>query len=332
MASGVHSNFVLYDSYAQTGYNELLVQMTDLFNAASQGAIVMSTNLTEGNYSREAYFEAVAGLASRRDLTAEPKTAITQLALTEDEQVLVKLFRKIGPITNTRGMFRTIARDPGEFAVLIGQQAAKATMIDQLNAGLRSCVAALSGVATNLHNVTAASPTDTISTDNLIQTLGKFGDASNEIVAWVGHSAAYYKLVREQASTYSFDAVAGINIATGQPVTLGRPFIMTDSSALYSATSPTDPHRVLGLTRGAIRIENSELEDLVVQDVTGGAQLGVTVQGEFSYNVGIKGFRWDIGNGQSNPTDAALATSSNWDQAYTNVKSLAGVMMVADPV
>ena len=183
MASGVHSNFVLYDSYAQTGYNELLVQMTDLFNAASQGAIVMSTNLTEGNYSREAYFEAVAGLASRRDLTAEPKTAITQLALTEDEQVLVKLFRKIGPITNTRGMFRTIARDPGEFAVLIGQQAAKATMIDQLNAGLRSCVAALSGVATNLHNVTAASPTDTISTDNLIQTLGKFGDASNEIVA-----------------------------------------------------------------------------------------------------------------------------------------------------
>jgi hypothetical protein len=79
-------------------------------------------------------------------------------------------------------------------------------------------------------------------------------------------------------------------------------------------------------------VVNSELTDLVVQDVTGGAQLGITVQGEYAFSLGVLGFRWDMTNGGSNPADTALTTASNWDQAYTNVKSLAGVMMIADPV
>jgi Major capsid protein 13-like len=332
MASGVHSNFVLYDKFAQTGYNELLVQMTDAFNEASQGAITMQTNVAEGSYSREAYFESIASLSSRRDLTAAPETSITRLALTEDEQVLVKIFRKIGPVTNTRGMFRTIAADPGEFAVRVGQQAAKATMIDQLNTALRAGTTAIGGVAANVHNVTAASPTDTISTDNLIQTLAKFGDAASEIVCWVMHSGAYFKLVREQVSTYSFDSVSGAVIATATPITLNRPVVVTDSPALWNNASPTDPVKVLGLRRGAIRVENSELSDLVVQDVTGGAQLGITVQGEYAFSVGVTGFRWDMANGGANPTDAALTTVGNWDVAFTSAKSLAGVMMIADPV
>lgn len=332
MASGVHSNFILYDKYAQTGYNELLVQVTDAFNAASQGAITMQSNVLEGNYSREAYFESIAGLSSRRDLTLAPESSIPRLALVEDEEILVKLYRKIGPVTNTRGMFRTIAADPGEFAVRVGQQAAKATVIDQLNSALRAGTTAIGGIPSLVHNVTQASPTDTISTDHLISTLAKFGDQAPEIVCWVMHSGAYFKLVQQQVSTYSFDSVAGAVIATATPITLNRPVLVTDSPALWNNASPTDPVKVLGLRRGAIRVVNSELTDLVVQDVTGGAQLGITVQGEYAFSLGVLGFRWDMTNGGSNPADTALTTASNWDQAYTNVKSLAGVMMIADPV
>ncbi len=331
MAVGIHSDFVIYDSHLQTGFNEQLQQMTDAFNDASLGAITMRQNLTEGSYAREAFFEAVSGLVSRRDLTADPATPITDLKLTEDEIVTVKLFRKIGPIANSRGSFRTILRDPGEFSVLIGQQAAKAAVIDQLNSGLRACVAALNGVAALVLNVTAASPTDTVSTDNLVQTLAKAGDSQGDIVLWAMHSTAYFKLVRDQITSHSFDSVAGFNIARGQPVTLGRPVLMTDSPALHANASPTDPVRVLGLRRGAIRLEDAELQDMVIDNVTGGGQLAIRVQGEYAYNVGVLGYRWDMANGGANPTDAVLATSSNWDQAATSNKSLAGVMMIADP-
>jgi hypothetical protein len=145
------------------------------------------------------------------------------------------------------------------------------------------------------------------------------------------HSTAYYKLVRSQAATHSFDAVAGVNIATGTPVTMGIPVLMTDSPSLFGNASPTDPVRVLGLREGGIRITESALTDVVTQDVTGGEQLGIRVQGEFSYTLNVLGYRWDMQNGGPNPLDAAVATSSNWDQAATDRKSLAGVMMIADP-
>ena len=123
-----------------------------------------------------------------------------------------------------------------------------------------------------------------------------------------------------------------MNIATGTPVTLGRPVLVTDSPQLHGATSPTDPVRVLGLRRDAITVAESELEDMVVADVTGGGQLAVRVQGEFSFTLGVLGFTWDIANGGANPLDAALGTAGNWDKVLTSNKSLAGVMMIADPL
>lgn len=334
MAVGVHTNFTIYNEELQTGFNETLQQETDAFNAAANGAIVMRPNLHEGYFDREAFFKAIASgtIISRRDLTSV--AAADDNALTQDEFIGVKLFRKIGPITNTRGSFRTIMRDPGEFSVLIGQQAAKGTAINMLHSGLLSAVAALSVQTSVVHNVVAASPTDTISTDNLIQTLGKAGDSAGDIVLWVMHSTAYYKLVRDQASTHTFDSVAGVNIATGTAVTLGRPVLITDDSALFGNTSPTDPVRVLGLRRDAIRLEESELEDMVVDDVTNLDQLAIRVHGEMAFTVRLLGFKWDVttaGANAINPTDTVLATGSNWDMAATSYKSLAGVMMIADP-
>lgn len=334
MAYSVHTNFTIYNEEVQTGFNETLVQETDAFNAASNGAIVMQTNLHEGYFSREAFFKAIADgtIISRRDLTGTSTTADT--ALTQDEFIGVKLHRKIGPIATSRGAMRSIMRDPGEFSVLIGQQAAKGTAVNMLNDALTGAVAALGGQSSVVHNVTAASPTDTISTDNLIQTLGKAGDSAGDIALWVMHSTAYYKLVRDQVSSHSFDAVAGVNIATGTAVTLGRPVLITDSSALFGNTSPTDPVRVLGLRRGGLMVENSELEDMVVDDVTGYDQLAIRVQGELAYTLKIMGFKWDVttaGANAINPTGTVLATGSNWDLAATSYKSLAGVMMIADP-
>ena len=163
MASSMHAQAVLYDRYATAVFNEILVQNTDAFNANASGAIVMKSENAEGYYDRSSYYESVAGLTSRRDLTADPITNITQLGLTMDEEVAVKIFRKHGPVTNTMGFFRTIARSPEEFAVRMAEQAAKGALIDQLNTALRAATAAIGGIASNVLNITQASPSDTIS-------------------------------------------------------------------------------------------------------------------------------------------------------------------------
>ena len=144
------------------------------------------------------------------------------------------------------------------------------------------------------------------------------------------HSTAYCKLMRNQASTHTFDAVAGVVIAEGTPVTLNLPVLMTDSPALHANVSPTDPVKVLGLREGAIRLEDSQVHDMVVDDITGGEQLAVRIQGEYAFNVGVLGFKYDTAAG-INPTDATIGTSGTWDQVVSDVKSAAGVIMIADP-
>ena len=90
-----------------------------------------------------------------------------------------------------------------------------------------------------------------------------------------------------------FDAVAGVVIAEGTPVTLNLPVLMTDSPALHANVSPTDPVKVLGLREGAIRLEDSQVHDMVVDDITGGEQLAVKIEGEYAFNVGVLGFKYD---------------------------------------
>ena len=41
----------------------------------------------------------------------------------------------------------------------------------------------------------------------------------------------------------------------------------------------------------------------------------------------LKGFAWDTANGGKSPTDAEIATGSNWDKVATSWKHTAGVMV-----
>ena len=330
MVASIGTDFKIYDEQVQLGFTETLQQETDAFNAAANGCIVMRPRRLPGDYERRAFFKALTSLVTRRDLTANPATLLGDTPLTQAEQTTVKINRKIGPVASTRDAFRKIASDAGELSVLIGQQAAKAVAIDMLNTGLLCVVNALKNTVSLTHNVTAASPVDTVSTDHLLQTLAKAGDSANEIGLWVMHSASYYRLVREQAVTYSFDAVAGVNVATGTPVTLGIPVLMTDSPALSTVASPQTPAHVLGLRRDALVLDKSELREMISDDITGGEQLAVRIQGEYAYNIGLLGYTWGPATAQPNPTDVQLGTAAAWDLVVSSVKNAAGVIMLAD--
>jgi hypothetical protein len=85
---------------------------------------------------------------------------------------------------------------------------------------------------------------------------------------------------------------------------------------------------VLGLTEDACTISESEERNIVSELVTGKENLIMRIQGEYAFNVNVKGCAWDLTNGGTNPSATALATSSNWDQVVSDVKSLGGIRIL----
>lgn len=327
MAIGKASDFKLNDEYLQLRMTELLTQNGDAFNAASNGAIVMTSESKVGHYAHEAFFKSISGLNSRRDTTSTSDA--DDLALTQDEFIRVKLNRKIGPVANTRDSFRKIygSYTQTEFTDMIAEQASKAQQLDMLNSVLRAGRAALVNQSSVLHTVSSSG---TMTTSDLVDGLAKRGDAADGIVAWVMHSKVYYDLVKEQISA-KIDGIANFNVQTATPVTLNRPVIVTDSDALINYTgSPATVggYYTLGLSTAALLAESTEQEDVVIDDVTGKENLIVRIQGEYAFNAGVRGFKWNTASG-ANPTDDTLATGSNWTPAVTSFKDFGGVVIAS---
>ncbi len=286
----------------------------------------MRTNRKAGDFDYSAFFKNTAGIVSRQDQTSI--SAATSLKLQQGEIANVKLNRKIGPVDWARSAFLKAGLDDNAFRVVAGNQSADAATQEMLSSGLAAAVGALSGQASS--KVTAAGGMATV---ELVNALAKLGDAASRISVWVMHSAKYYELVKEQAFTTKIEGIANFNVQTGTPVTLNRPVLVTDDPSLVittgSGSSAVTTYQTLGLTNSGIVIEDTEGEYVTFQEITGLEQLIRRMQGEYAYNLGLKGFTWDVGNGGKNPVASALATSGNWDLGYVSEKDRAGVVVVS---
>jgi hypothetical protein len=327
--AGTRADFKIYNEYIHTGMVETLTQVSDAFNAASRGTILLTTVNRKGDFVYESFFASTANLISRRDTLS---TADAQaLKLTQSDMVSVKVNRKIGPVENTLDSFKKVQQ--GQFNqnaldFAIGQQSAKGMQIEMLNTGLIAARAAIAGQAGSLVDKTAV--TTGIATVDLVDALASFGDAAANISLWVMHSAQYYKLVKEQILG-GIDGVSSFNVASATPITLNRPVLVSDSPSLISTFddggTPTTAYNCLGLTAGAVVLEDSEESTVFSEYVTGKENLIVRIQGEYAYNIGVKGFTWDVANGGANPDAAAMASGANWDPSMGDLKNRAGVVL-----
>lgn len=323
MAIGTRNNFVIYQDELRGGIVERLTQASAYFNSAG-GAIRLTTVSRRGDYAKETFFKNIADIVARRVTTSVSAAADKPLAM--DELISVKLNRRVGPVAQTLDAFKKVQMSAGEDALsfLIGTQVAKAMEVDMLNSALRAGVAALNNQSTVKHTVATSG---TLGTPDLIDGMAKLGDAANRVVAWVMHSKPFFDLMKHQINPQSSGGeIALTSLQAANPLTLNRPVILTDSPSLVATGSPND-YYTLGLTADALVVENSEEESMVTDMVTGLDNLAVRLQGEFAFNLGVRGFKWDIANGAANPDDAALATGSNWDPAMTSLKDWAGVII-----
>lgn len=325
MAIGKASDFKIYQDQYHSAFTEVIQQESNAFNAASANALRLTAMGRRGDYYQEAFFKEVSSLVTRRDTTSV--STVTDLALTQDEITSVKLNRKVGPLAQTLDAFKKIQMSPQMFSFVLGEQFGKAAMVDMLDTSLKALVAAISGVTSDALTYDATGESSkTLTHPYMIKGLAKMGDAANRVVCWVMHSKPYFDLVQQQITDKIFET-SGFAIYTGQPITFGKPVIVSDSTSLYTVSgSPevTDYH-VLGLVEDAAHIEESEERTIAMDQITGLENLVMRFQGEYAYNLSVKGFRWDTTNGGANPTSTAIGTSTNWDKSATSNKSLCGV-------
>jgi len=189
-------------------------------------------------------------------------------------------------------------------------------------------VTTLTKQAATYRDITAA--TDKLITYNeMIDTMSLLGDSANRFTALVMHSKPFFKLFKDSLTVETAN-VAGVALYNASVPTLGLPVIVTDSSSLVVAdgiSTGVNSYNTLFLTDSALSIKQSELGDVASGVERGKANLVYEVQGEYAYNIGVKGFSFSTG--VENPTDAQLASATNWTYALNSHKSGAGAILEA---
>jgi hypothetical protein len=324
MPIGTKADFRIYQDEFFAGMYETLQTNINVFNGASNGAITLSSELLRGDFDKQAFMRALVNseAVARRDPTSV--APVTDSALLMGEVASIKLNRRFGPYANTIDQWKKIAKDPGEFSVAMGRLFAEQKTYEMLNAALVSLEASIGTVAALGHTIAA---NGTMTHSALVSGMSKMGDKADNIVCWVMHSKPWFDLI-QQSLTDKIFGVANITVFQGLTGTLGKPVIVTDMPSLLNAGTP-DLYVTLGLTAGAATVRESEMPTVESQLVTGLANLVMRIQGEYAYNLGVKGFTWDLTNGGLNPDNTALALGTNWDKVATDNKQLAGVRIIS---
>lgn len=324
--AGNAADMVIYNEEFFGGMTETIQQEANVFNEASGGALRMSTRFVKGDFEKESFIKHIADLVADRD--PDSNATVTDKKFVQDEMIRVKINKRIGPVAQTLDSWRKIGADPRVMSFAFGEQVGKQAAANYVNDTLTSLVAAISTESGLVYDAVAQDndfAAKTIRAEYLTRAIALLGDKATRLKAWVMNAATYYQLVEGQI-TDKVTNVADVVIYGGTPGTMGRPVIITDSPALSEAGAGTEPakYNILGLVEDAAEVVQSEEEVLVSQPVTGQQNLIMRVQGEYAYNMGLKGFSF---TGTKNPNRAALGTGANWNYVLHDIKSAPGVLL-----
>lgn len=318
------SQMQVFNQYIMPATIETLGQMVDKFNAESAGAIRLTTAGFDGDFLQESFFAAIHSAQRRVDRYAA-QGAASATDLTQLKLSAVKVAGGFGPIRFEPSQLTWLQKPTTEGIEVASRNFAEALLRDQLNSAIAALVAAISNQADATNDVTAG--VNAVVTFNVINDAhAKFGDRSGDIVANVMSGSMYHKLISQNLTNSN-------RLFTAQGVTivdiLGKAAIVTDAPALTVAGSP-GADRVLGLASGAATVFDGG--DIIsnIETSNGQTRIETTMQVDYSFGLGLKGYAWDETNGGKSPTDAELATGSNWDKVATDIKQTAGVIAIGD--
>ena len=299
---------------------EKLGQQIEKFNAASNNTLQLSSDGFSGDFFERSFYNSLAASRRRVDRYAA-NSAVSATALAQSKAVEVKVAGGFGPIIFEPSQMAWISSNPAEALNVISNSMTEAILQDQINSAIAALVAAISNQAAAKNDVSGSSAVTQIALNN---TDAKFGDSSSLLVARIMRGATYHKLIGQNlvnASTlFNSGNVTVVDV-------LGKPVVVTDAPSLYVAGTP-NKEIVLTLVSGAIVIGGAS--DLITNvDTTNGRErIETTFQGDYTFTMKMLGYSWDTVNGGKSPTDAEIATGTNWDLFVTDIKHSAGVITI----
>lgn len=316
------SDMQVFNQYLMEAVAEEFPQMIEKFNGASNGAIVLTNMAFDGDFFERSFYSALHSAQRRVDRYAA-NSSVSATALSQLKEASVKVAGGFGPIEFEPAQMSWLRKNTAEAIAVISRQLTEAMMADQLNTAIASLVAAISNVAGATNDVSA---TAGLSYNAMNDAHALFGDASQSLVAQVMNGTAYHKLIGQNLTNtpqlFRAESVLIVDI-------LGKPVIVTDAPALYETGSP-NKLKALSLASGAAVVMDGSEVVTNIETSNGNARISSTMQADYDFGVGLKGYTWDTANGGKSPTDAELATGSNWDKTVDSIKHTAGVITIGD--
>tara|TARA_Y100000296_G_scaffold83214_1_gene113618 strand:+ start:177 stop:1145 length:969 start_codon:yes stop_codon:yes gene_type:complete len=314
------SDMQVFNDYVMPATIASLDQMVDKFNQGSGGAIVLTTEGMTGDFMRESFFASLAAARRRVDRYAA-NSAQAATPLTELSGSRVKVAGGFGPISYEPSQMTWLRRPTQQGIQAASEAFAELLLQDQLNSAIAALVAAIENNAAVVNDVSGSGG---ITYSAINGAHAKFGDASSRIVANVMTGSVAHRLVGDNlANSNRLFEARGVNVID----ILGKAVVVTDAPALYEAGTP-NKDKVLGLASGAAVV--GAANDIVsnVETSNGKARIETTMQVDYSFTLGLKGYGWDETNGGRSPSDAELATGTNWDKVAEFDKLTAGVLAI----
>lgn len=317
------SQMQVFNQYIMPATIETLAQMVEKFNANSNGAIRLTTEGFDGDFYQESFFAAIHSAQRRVDRYAAQGTP-SATDLTQNTANAVKVAGGFGPVRFEPSQLTWLQKPTAEGIEVASRNFAEALLADQLNTAVACLVAAIAnqGAATTVD----VSATGEASYGTMNSAHALFGDASSSIVANVMNGAQFHKLIGQNLTNGAQLFVAG-NVQVVD--ILGRPVIVTDAPALFATGTP-NVNKILGLADGAAIVFDGGDVVSNIDTSNGKTRIETTMQVDYSFGVKLKGYSWDIVNGGKSPTDAELATGTNWDKVATSIKNTAGVLAIGE--
>lgn len=316
------SQMQVFNEYIMPATIETLAQMVNKFNAASNGAIRLTTEGFDGDFLQESFFAAIHSAQRRVDRYAAQASA-TPTDLTQLKHSSVKVAGGFGPIRFEPSQMTWLQQPTARGIEVASRNFAEALMADQLNTAIAALVAAISNQAAATNDVSGSAG---ISYSAFNDAHAKFGDHSANLVAQVMNGSAYHKLIGQNlTNTPQLFQAQNVQIVD----ILGKPVIVTDAPALYAAGTP-NKLKVLSLAESAAMVHDAGDVISNIETSNGQTRIETTMQVDYTFGLGLKGYAWDESNGGKSPTDAEIATGSNWDKVATDIKHTAGVITIGD--
>ena len=316
------SQMQVFNEYVMPATIETLAQRVELFNEASNGSIRLTTEGFDGDFLQESFFAAIHSAQRRVDRYASNGAAGTT-NLTEVKQSSVKVAGGFGPIIYEPSQLTWLNRPTAEGIEVASRNFAEAMLQDQLNSAIAALVAAIENNASVTNDVSGSAG---ISYSAMNGAHAKFGDHSMSIAANVMRGADYHKLVDQNlANSGRLFEAKGVLVVD----VLGKAVVVTDAPALYEAGTP-NKNKVLGLVEGAASVHDAGDMTSNIETTNGKERIETSMQVDYDFGLGLKGYTWDEANGGKSPTDAELATGTNWDKTATSDKHTAGVIAIGD--